>query len=468
MFKDSYDIIFRNVQMFGEIKALLVYVDGLVDTKTLDNVLLRSWMFGESAHKQDKRSITFDNILEQLFPIASIQTAESIEDIEKDILSGCAALVIDGYDRTVIADLRGFEHRTVEEPSTEVTVQGPREGFTESLNVNTALVRRKIQSKDLKMESITVGSLSRTTIVIAYIHGVANESVVEEVRNRMRQIQIDTVLSGNVVEEFIEDQPFTVFPQVQKSERPDIVAASLAERKVAIFIDGTPLVLIVPCTLWTAFQSADDYYERFIYASFTRWLRMLLILISLYLPSFYVAITTFHPQLIPTNLLLSIAAAREGVPFPAVIEALLMEFLFEGLREAGIRMPRQTGSAISIVGAIVIGQAAVQAGIVSAPMVIVVSVTGIASLITPRYNMGIAFRMLRFPMLVCSGFFGLYGITMATLFLLIHLTNLESFGVPYLSPVAPTERSKLRDIFIRAPWWAMRTQPSGKQGGESK
>ncbi|SEN14969.1 spore germination protein KA [Paenibacillus sp. OV219] len=336
------------------------------------------------------------------------------------------------------------------------------------MNVNTALVRRKIQSKDLKMESVTVGNLSRTTIVIAYIHGVAQESVVEEVRNRIRKVRIDTVLSGNVIEEFIEDQPFTVFPQVQKSERPDIVASSLAERKVAIFIDGNPLVLIVPCTLWTAFQSADDYYERFIYASFTRWLRMLLIFTSLFLPSFYVAITTFHPQLIPTNLLLSIASAREGVPFPAVIEALLMEFLFEGLREAGIRMPRQTGSAISIVGAIVIGQAAVQAGIVSAPMVIVVSVTGIASLVTPRYNMGIAFRMLRFPMLICSGMFGLYGITMASLFLLIHLTNLESFGVPYLSPVAPMERSKLRDIFIRAPWWTIRTQPSGKQGGESK
>lgn len=461
-FKDCYDIVFRRVRVHGEIQALLVYIDGLVDTTALDNVLLKPWMFEPAsiANTHDDSVTTTDTLFEQqLVSIAKTQAVDTASDLEQGILSGNVAIITESSNQAILADLKDFEQRSVEEPSNEVTVQGPREGFTENISVNTSLVRRKIQSANLKMESLTVGSLSKTTIVLAYIDGIAKSSVVEAVRNRINQIQIDTVLGGNIIEEFIEDHSFTLFPQIQKTERPDIVAASLAERKVAVFVDGTPFALIAPTTLWSAFQSADDYYERFLYASFIRWLRILLILTSLYLPSIYVAITTFHPQLIPTNLLLSIASAREGVPFPAVIEALLMEFLFEGLREAGIRMPRPTGSAISIVGAIVIGQAAVQAGIVSAPMVIVVSITGIASLITPRYSTGIAFRMLRFPMLICSGMFGLYGITMASLFLLIHLTNLESFGVPFLSPIAPMDRTQLKDVLYRAPWWSMRTLP---------
>ncbi|TFE26712.1 spore germination protein [Cohnella luojiensis] len=458
-FKSCYDIVFRRIQIFGQINALLVYLDGLVDTKALDNLLLKPWML-ETPRPGLGELNAVDLMLEQqLVSIAKTKTVETIGDIVQSILSSNVVILSDGLSHAVIAELKGFEQRAVEEPANETTIRGPREGFTENINVNTSLVRRKIQSTKLKMESMTVGNLSKTTIVIAYIEGIAIDSIVEEVRKRISRIQIDTVLGGNFIEEFIEDHPFTLFPQVQNTERPDIVASCLAERKVAIFIDGTPFVLIVPCTLWNAFQSADDYYERFIYATIIRWLRMLLIITSLFLPSIYVAITTFHPQLMPTNFLLSITSAREGVPFPAVIEAFMMEFLFEGLREAGIRLPRPTGSAVSIVGALVIGQAAVQAGIVSAPMVIVVSLTGIASLIVPRYSMGVAFRMLRFPMLLFSGMFGLYGVTMASLFLLIHLTNLESFGVPYLSPIAPLSRTELKDVLIRAPRWNMHTIP---------
>ncbi|MBD2867244.1 spore germination protein [Paenibacillus arenilitoris] len=458
IFENCYDIVFRRVHIFGQIDVLLVYLDGLVDTKTLDNVLLKPWML-ETPRPGLGEINAVDSMLEQLVSVAKTKTTETIDELVQSLLSANVVILPDGVNVAVIAELKGFEQRAVEEPSVETTLRGPREGFTENLTVNTSLVRRKIHSAKLKMESVTVGNLSKTTIVIAYLEGIAKDSIVEEVRNRIRRIQIDTVLGASFIEEFIEDHPFTLFPQVQNTERPDIVAACLAERKVAIFIDGTPFVLIVPCSLWSAFQSADDYYERFLYATAIRWLRMLLVITSLFLPSIYVAITTFHSQLLPTNFLLSITSAREGVPFPAVIEALMMEFLFEGLREAGIRMPRPAGSAVSIVGALVIGQAAVQAGIVSAPMVIVVSLTGIASLITPRYSMGMPFRILRFPMLVCSGMFGLYGVTMASLFLLVHLTNLESFGVPYLSPIAPLTGTELKDVFIRAPRWNMHTLP---------
>ncbi|RAP77437.1 spore germination protein [Paenibacillus montanisoli] len=459
IFQNCYDIVFRRIQIYGQINTLLVYLDGLVDTKALDNILIKPWML-ETPRPGLGELNSADLLLEQqLVSIAKTKTTGTMGNIVQGILSANVVILSDGVDHAVIADLKGFEDRAIEEPIAEITIRGPRESFTENINVNTSLLRRKIQSAKLKMESMTIGNLSKTTVVIAYIEGIAKDSILEEVRNRISQIEIDTLLGGNFIEEFIEDHPFSLFPQVQNTERPDIVASSLAERKVAIFIDGTPFVLIVPFTFWNAFQSADDYYERFIYATLIRWLRMLLVTTSLFLPSIFVAITTFHPQLLPTMFLLSITSAREGVPFPAVIEVLLVEFLFEGLREAGIRMPKPTGSAISIVGALVIGQAAVQAGIVSAPMVIVVSLTGIASLVTPRYSMGMAFRMLRFPMLICSGMFGLYGITMATIFLLIHLTNLESFGVPFLSPLAPLSRSELKDVLIRAPRWSMHTLP---------
>ncbi|WP_328803978.1 spore germination protein [Paenibacillus glycinis] len=458
-FAHCYDIVFRRAHIFGQVPVLVVYLDGLVDTKALDAVLLKPWMLEAPRPGLDELNAA-DLMLEQrLVSIAKTNTTGTMDDVVKSILSGNVAILSDGSAQAVTAELNGFEQRAVEEPASETTVRGPKEGFTESLNANTGMLRRKLRSPKLKMESMSVGNLSKTTIVIAYIEGIVQASVLEEVRGRISQIKIDTVLDGAFVEEFIEDHPFTFFPQVQNTERPDIVASCLAERKVAVFVDGTPFVLIVPCTFWNAFQSADDYYERFLYATVIRWLRMILITTSLYLPSIYVAISTFHPQLLPTNFLISITSAREGVPFPAVIEALLIEFLFEGLREAGLRMPRPNGSAISIVGALVIGQAAVQAGIISAPIVIVVSLTGIASLITPRYSMGMAFRLLRFPMLVCSGMFGLYGVTMASLFLLIHLTNLESFGVPYLSPIAPLTRSELKDVLIRAPWWKMHTLP---------
>ena len=303
-------------------------------------------------------------------------------------------------------------------------------------------------------------------MVITYIEGIAPDSVLDEVRQRVKRIQIDGVLESAFIEEFIEDQPFSPFPQIQNTERPDAVCASLLEGKVAILVDNTPFVLIVPMTFWTGLQAAEDYYERSIYTTFVRWIRLILINISLFLPSLYVAITTFHPKLIPTNLLISIAAAREGIPFPAVIEALMMEFLFEGLREAGVRLPKPVGSAVSIVGALVIGQAAVQAGIISAPLVIVVATTGIASFAFPRYNLGTAYRMLRFPMLLLAGMLGLYGVAISTLAILIHLTNIRSFGIPYLSPVAPQTPRDLKDVFLRTPRWNMTHRPIMVSGEE--
>lgn len=336
-------------------------------------------------------------------------------------------------------------------------VRGPRDAFTETISVNTSLLRRRIHSPSLKMESMSIGQLTGTEVKLVYMENVAKPSLVEEVRKRLGKIRIDALNGSGILEELIEEQPYSPFPEIQNTERPDVAAGSLLEGKVVILMDNSPFALICPMTYWSGLQSPEDYHERFIYTTFVRWVRYIFVHTSLLLPSLYVALTTFHPQVLPTSLLVSVASAREGVPFPAVFEALLMEFLFEGLREAGIRLPNQIGSAVSIAGTLVIGQAAVEAGIISAPMVIIVATTGIASFAFPRYNLGTAYRMLRFPLLIVSGMFGFYGIVLFITALTIHLVCLKSFGVPYMTPLGPStvSRESADDVLVRGPTWNM-------------
>ena len=306
---------------------------------------------------------------------------------------------------------------------------------------------------------MTIGDLSKTDVVISYIEGIVPEGVLSEVRQRLNRIQIDGVLESGYIEEFIEDATFSPFPTVQYTERPEVVAANLLEGKVAILVDGTPFVLIVPMTFWGALNASEDYYERFMIATVLRWIRLTFGFIALALPSLYVALISFQQEMVPTTFLISIAKSQEATPFPAVVEAFLMEVMFEGLREAGVRLPKAVGSAVSIVGALVLGQAAVQAGIISAPMVIVVATTGIASFTIPRFNLGIGIRMLRFPLLALAGTLGFFGITVGLLLVLLHMASLRSFGIPYFSPLAPFTRGSIRDVLVRAPWWSMKTRP---------
>ncbi|MDQ0063830.1 spore germination protein KA [Paenibacillus harenae] len=465
-FQACSDIVFRPIS--SNPKVLLVYTDGLIDTKTLDKVVLARLLFDGTSREFNGDPVSGQIIQEQLVAISQVQTVSTFDDVSDGILKANVVLLVDGENKALIADLKGFEKRNVAEPEAEVSVRGPRDGFTETLRINTSLIRRRIHSPKLKIESITVGRVSQTDIGLVYIDGIVSNAILAEVRKRIEQIQIDGVLESGFIEEFIEDTPWSPFPQIQNTERPDIVCASLLEGKVAIIVDNTPFALILPMTFWTGLQAVEDYYERSIYTTFVRFVRYSLLNIALLLPSIYVALSTYHQQLIPTNLLISIANSREGVPFPTFVETLLMEFMFEGLREAGIRMPKAVGSAVSIVGALVIGQAAVQAGIVSAPVVIVVATTGIASFAIPRYNFGAAYRLLRFPMLVLAGMLGLYGIASGLLIMIIHLLGLQSFGVPYMSPVAPQIPPDLKDVFIRAPRWSMNNRPAFFSGRNKK
>ncbi|UOF88859.1 spore germination protein [Fodinisporobacter ferrooxydans] len=456
-FAKCSDIVYREFVILKKKKALLLYIDGLIDTNQLELSVLKPLMTVEASG--DESAFDFKQFLEQNLSVAQTSEVGAFTEVIDDVLAANAVLLVDGETSAIVLSTKKWSQRSVEEPLTEAVIRGPREGFTENIRTNTALLRRRIRTENLKMESMKIGRVTKTDLVIAYIDGIVTDSVVTEVKNRLGRIDIDGVLESGYIEELLEDNPFSPFPQFQNTERPDAVAANLMEGRVAIFIDGTPFVIMTPVSFFGFLQASEDYYERSMVSIFIRWVRFIFLFIALLLPSLYIAITTYHQEMLPTNLLLSVASSRESSPFPAFVEALMMEITFEALREAGVRLPRPVGSAVSIVGALVIGQAAVQAGIVSAPMVIVVSITGIASFIVPRFNLGISIRMLRFPIMILAATLGLFGIVIGLLLILIHLCGLRSLGVPYLTPVAPLTLNNLKDTFIRAPHWAMGLRP---------
>jgi spore germination protein KA len=463
IFDKCGDCNFHRCQIAGTREALIVYLPGLISNEFLEQAVIKP-MFALDALTADESLDMVSFMKYQVLHSLLIVTAASFEEIVNGILSGRTAILFEGSPEAILIETAYLHDRTITEPNSELTLRGAREGFIENIQTNMSMIRRKIKSERLKMESITIGDITKTRVEILYLSGIVNPNVLDEVKRRLAEIKLDSVLESGYIEEWLEDTEWSPFPQVQSTERPDVLAANLLEAKVGILVDGTPFALIVPFVFWGGLQSVEDYYERFMYATLMRILRLVLLLFSLTLPSVYVAITTFHPQMMPTNLLLSFASAAEPSPFPALIEALLMEFLFEVLREAGVRLPKQVGSAISIVGALVIGQAAVQAGFISAPMVIVVSVTGIASFTIPRYSFGIAFRVLRFPLLIVSGMFGIIGLSIGLMIILIHLVNLESFGVPYLSPAAPLHSQNLNDVIVRVPRRFLRELPAAFVG----
>lgn len=439
------DAVLRRIESGQRVRGLLVFLQGMVQVDRLEDHLIESLLSGSASHAAQT--------------MLKYGQVPSLNDALSEVYLGKAALFVEGSDQAYVFAVSGGEARSITEPATEAVIRGPREGFTERIDTNLSLIRHKLMTSQLKFEAFEIGRESRTKVVLAYHASIAPKHIIREVRRRLEAIDLDAVLESGYIEEFISDRPRSPFPQIVYSERPDNVASQLLEGRFAIFVDGTPFVIMGPVTFWQMLHSPEDYYEKFSFATFILWLRYILLFLALFLPGIYVATITFHHDLLPTSLLLSVAAAREAIPFPALVEALIMEVSFEALREAGVRLPKTVGQAVSILGALVIGQAAVQAGIVSAPMVIVVSMTGIASFTIPRFNFGIAIRMLRFPLMVLAGMFGLYGMIVGAVLIAVHLCQLQSFGMPYLSGIAPMRRDNLKDILFRAPWYRMKKRP---------
>lgn len=452
-FRDCSDVVYRTVRPSDGAERLVVFLSSLANEQLIEDHLLKPLIASSTG-----KPVAIAERAESRITAGTIERTDRMKMLVRRLLNGYAVVLTDAESTAMTVKASGTKQRGLEESSSEPVIRGPRDGFIENIATNLGLLRNRLKTPRLKTESFTLGEMTETQVVVAYLNGVANASLVEEVKARVKRIQADGILDSGYVEEFIEDLPFSPFPQVHSTERPDVVAAELLEGRVAILVDNTPFVLVVPMTLWTGLQASEDYYVRWPIATFVRWIRFLFIFIAVFAPPLYVAVTTFHQEMIPTNLVLSIASSREEVPFPAFIEALLMEIIFEALREAGIRLPKQIGQAVSIVGALVIGQAAVEAGIISAPVVIIVSITGIAAFTIPRYSFANGVRLLRFPMLFLAGTLGLYGIVLGFLGILLHLAALRSFGVPYFTPVS---MSNLKDIIVRSPIWSrtLRTTP---------
>ncbi|SFT27006.1 spore germination protein [Paenibacillus sp. BC26] len=439
-----------------------VYLDTITDKEVVNEFVMRSLMspfLPQIPEEADSPEAAFRFICDNALAVGQIEVLDNWTSMMLELLTGKTLLIVNGWSQCICGNTIGGEKRAVSEASTQVVIRGPKDSFSESIATNIALVRRRIRSAKFGFEAIKLGSVTQTSVAMLYIDGIVKDEIKKEVRNRLEKINTDAILESGYIEEFIEDNWSSPFPTVFNTERPDVIAANLLEGRIAILVDGTPFALVVPTVLSQFFAAAEDYYQRYDIGTFIRLLRYMAFIISLFGPAAYIALTTFHQEMLPTTLLINLTAAREGVPFPALVEAFIMEISFEILREAGIRMPRAVGQAVSIVGALVLGEAAVQAGIVSPIMVIVVAITAIANFSIPAYNLAITARLLRFLFMMAAGLLGFYGIILGMIMMVAHLNALRSFGVSFLSPLVPFKYKQLKDVFVRLPHWSLRARP---------
>ncbi|MBS4539262.1 spore germination protein [Clostridium sp. D2Q-11] len=443
---------------------LVTYFDGLADTQNISKEVIQPLMMDDKKTNPDNYII--EEIKEKYLYSAEIGDSKYIENCIDSLVSGDTVVFVEGVSEAILVGSKGFEVRKIDTPDTETTIRGSKEGFNESLRTNITLIRRRIKNPNLVFESMKLGKQTNTEICIAYINGIVNEDILKTVKRRIKKVDVDAILESGYIEDFIQDSTFSLFPTVGNNEKPDIVASKLLEGRVAIITDGTPFVLTVPYLFIESLQTSEDYYSRSILSMIIRILRFSALLISILLPALYVAGVNFHKDFIPFELLLSISASREGIPFSPLTESILMLTAFEFLKEAGVRMPRPSGQAVSIVGALILGEAAVNAGFVSNPMIIVVALTAITSFLA--LPISAALPIMRLVFLLSANVVGFLGILFILLLFLIHLCSLRSFGVPYLTPISPLITKDLKDSFIKAPMWMMFTRPKSIISNQDK
>ena len=437
-FGSNDDLIVRDFAI-GKVKASVIGIQGLISRRELSDEVLAPLM-----HYQGP--VTTDTIANTLSSVSVTQT-QSLPQVAQKLAERNAVLFVDGVRTAFLVDVSAMEQRSVTEPANETVVRGPHSGFVENLVTNISLVRRYVNNPQLRVEFITVGQKTRVKLALTYLEGTADARLVADARRRLQDIRLDGILGDGFVEQFVEDAPYSFFPTVRHTERPDTVAGNLLEGRVAIFADGSGTVLIVPHLFIDNFQNTEDYHSRPYYSSFMRIIRFIGFLLSTQFPALYISVEDFHKELLPSPLLISMAGAREGVPFTLTLEIVLMLFAFELIKEAGLRMPRPISSSLSIVAGLILGQAAVDSGFVSITTVIVAAVTGLSSFLVSPIIEGAV--LVRFLLLIPASVAGLYGLILADLVLTVHLVSLKSFEVPYLAPVAPSYFKGWKDVFIR-------------------
>ena len=457
IFKGDETIVyreFRNKHSEAS-RCCIIYADGMVKPEIVNENIaqLLNYDFSERINKKE----LFEEYKAKVITSNNVSVETDLQKIIRAVLYGDTAFLLDGSDKVLLIETKGWKTRQVSEPESEKVIRGPREGFTESIMDNIALVRRKIINPALKFKFSTIGEQTQTKICICYIEGIAKDSVIKELERRLGDIIIDAVLDSGYIQELIKDAPFSPFETVGSSERPDNTAAKLLEGRVALFVDGSPFVLTVPFVCAENIQSNEDYYNNYIISSINRLLRGITAIMTTVIPAIYLSIVTYHQEMLPTPLLLSVAAARHDVPFPTALSLFLMLIVFDVIREATTRMPTNISQAVSIIGTIVLGQAAVEARLVGAPVLIITAITGITTLMNTSF-IGV-FVVYRYFMLIGAAFFGIYGTLICFFVLYLHINSIRSFGVPYFLSATKVKNHDGQDVWIRAPWWTMTLRP---------
>lgn len=461
MLGNSADIKMREMILGRDrVRCLAAYIEITAGSLAFENSLVGRLL-------NDLAQLPADQIYESLADngqgLCDVTPFAYLEDaVQLGMLTGDVILFIDGFASALKIPDKGYPNMGVTKPDSEKVIRGSQEGFADSVKVNTALIRKRVRSSRLRVKEVRAGLYSHTNIDLVYMEGLVYPNLLDEIERRLDSFLIDNVPDSGTLEQLTEDEWYSPFPQFQTTQRPDRAAIALMEGRVVLLCDNSPTALILPTDVNSMLKTSDDYYNRFEITTLERFIRYASAVMALALPAFYLAVTNFHTQILPTSLLLSFAAARQGVPFPAVVEVLLMELSFELLREAGVRLPGAMGNTIGIVGGLIIGQAAVEANLVSPIVVIVVAFTALSSFAIPNEELATSFRILKFYMIAMSAWLGLFGFLASALSILIHLAKLRSFGIPYLMPYVAAELNGYedeRDSLIRFPLFSMRRRP---------
>ncbi|MFD1677899.1 spore germination protein [Alicyclobacillus fodiniaquatilis] len=433
---------------------LVVWLCGLIDDELMQNGILTSLtLMLDTEHKH------FEHI-ENHLSVGSLHRINQFDIVNESLANGKVVIFVEGSEVALAADVSKFPGMSVEVSQNEPSIQGPQEAFTQNQDMNIAQVRKIIRSHRLKVLLRHAGRLSNTPVALIYVEGVLKQTHLQEAEERLSRLDIDMISDVNTLQEVLRDGPYSAFPTMESTERPDRVAAAVAQGRLGIMVDGTSYCILVPSLFVNFLSSAEDYYGNYMISLPIRLLRHMAFWAAMLLPAIYLSLLSYNQDLIPTPLLINLESQHEGIPFPTVIETMGMQFAFEALREAGIRLPKAVGQSVSIVGALVIGEAAVTAGMVSPGIVIVIASSGVASFVIPSYSMVSTARILQFAFTLAAAIFGLYGLVLGMILLLLHLVSLRSWGVPYMSPIAPFDYKGMQDTFFRSPWWHMSTRPA--------
>ena len=465
LFTDCQDYIGRKFKPGGKgaPEVYFAYIDAMTGRELMDmTVVKRLFEMDWSKIPAEERKNLYETLRDRGIASADISEAEDWEMILYFIHAGDTAVFIEGCAKVIILATRGFPNRGIQSAETEVVVQGPREAFSEVMRFNTALIRRRIRDCNLRVKQSRLGRRSQTDIALMYMEDIVRPEILAEVERRLETIEIDGISDSGCVEQLIEESWLSPFPQVQLTERPDKAASSLLEGRIAIIVDNSPFVILVPVTLNVFFQASEDYYSRWQVMSITRFLRFVGAFLAVALPGLYVAIALYHPSMIPLLMVNRLAESSRAVPFPAVLEIFMLDAAFELLREAGIRIRNASGGTIGIVGGLIIGQAAVEAGLVSPIVVIIVAMTSIATFAIPSISLVYSFRLVKYGLLIMAATLGFFGLWVGLLLTLVHMASLKSFSIPYLMPFASAEMNgyqDLKDSLFRFPLFSLKKRP---------